>query len=544
MMNFMNIGDNMYQLNALKLLLLSGMFCSTVVQADTIIVDSKINKVTVYQQQGVVERQAKVTLSAGEHMLRFPQLSNFLSANSVQFMSKGAKPLILLGVEAKKAEEDFTHDSDYQAAEKALKEAQSLVRDEEDALQIIQRQLDWLDKLESGVTSGDKAFSLEHIQQLQGYTHQSASQLFKERRTAETRLENHQKHLEKVQKRFDELTEQFAQRNTDIWLKVQVPQAGEYQLGLSYTNDNLVWQPSYQLYYDSQKQQIDLRTYAQLYQRSGEDWKDVQLVFSSGAPVRTDAAPETQPWIIDYYVPRPMPRVAAASMAMQESKVAEDGVMLEAAAVAPEPDIEISNVAALFALKGKVSIPTQVEKQAILLNESSQAVKSEYAYYAQHQDSVWVTIQGKNSEDYPLLAGELQTFYDGRFVGTGHLETLYPQQTFTQLMGQDQTITVKKSPLKRFSETNGVITKSQVVKFEQETVFSNARGESVEITIHHRVPSSAQKDIIVSVQQPSNITLDNVGRYEQKITLPAKQAVTIKQAFSVEYPKDKPISGL
>lgn len=218
--------------------------------------------------------------------------------------------------------------------------------------------------------------------------------------------------------------------------------------------------------------------------------------------------------------------------------------MLEMAAVAPEADIEISNVAALFALKDRVSIPSQAEKQAILLNESSQAVKSEYAYYAQHQDSVWVTIQGKNSEDYPLLAGELQTFYDGRFVGTGHLETLYPQQTFTQLMGQDQTITVKKLPLKRFSETNGVITKSQVVKFEQETVFNNARGETVEVTIHHRVPSSAQKDIIVSVQQPSNITLDNVGRYEQKITLPAKQAVTIKQAFSVEYPKDKPISGL
>lgn len=533
----------MRQLNGLQLALLSGLFCSTVAQADTIIVDSKINKVTVYQKQGVVERQANVTLSAGEHMLRFPQLSNFLSENSVQFTSKGAKPLVLLGVETKKTEDDFTHDSAYQAAEKALKEAQSLVKDEEDALQIIQRQLDWLDKLESGIASGDKAFSLENIQQLQGYTHQSASQLFKERRIAETRLENHQKHLEKVQKRFNELTEKLAQRNTDIWLKVQVPQAGEYQLGLSYTNGNLVWQPSYQLYYDSQKQQMNLRTYAQLYQRSGEDWKDVQLVFSSGAPVSTNAVSETQPWIIDYYAPLPMPRVAAAPMEMKKSMEAEDGVRLETA-VAPSPDIEISNVATLFTLKGKVSISSQTEKQAILLSESLQAVKSEYAYYPQYQDGVWVTINGKNSEDYPLLAGELQTFYDGRFVGMGRLDTLYPQQTFTQLMGQDQTIKVKQLPLKRFNETSGFMTKSQVVKFEQDTVFSNARGEAVEVTIHHRVPSSAQKDIVVSVQQPSNITLDNVGRYEQKITIPARQALTVKQAFSVEYPKDKQISGL
>lgn len=526
-------------------LLSSSVFYSTTIWAETLRVDSQVNKVTVYQQQGMIERQAKVTLSVGEHTLRFPQLSNALAINSLQFLAKGAKPLLLLGVEAKQGESDFSDQVDYQEAEKALKDIKNKMAHEEDNLQLIQRQMDLLDKLETGFATGDKAFNLEQLQQLQGYTTQTATQLFKQRREGQERLAQHQKALVKTQEHFDEVVQKLGQRNTDVFVKVKVAQAGQYDLSLNYTNAHLTWQPSYQLYYDSQKQQVTLRAYAQLSQHTGEDWQDIQLVFSSGQPISTSAAPETQPWIINYYEPRALPR---APMSMQRSMVASDEVLLEGAAPAAveiaESVVETSPVAALFTVPNKVTIPSQSEKQSVLLNETSQIVSSEYAYYAQYQDGVFVTINAKNTADYPLLGGELQTFYDGRFIGKGQLATLYPQQSFTQLMGLDQTITVKKSPLKRVAETSGVINKSQRVKFEQAIEFSNARDEAVDVLIHNRVPSSAQKEIIVEVQQPSNISLDNLGRYQQKVTVPAKKSLTVQQAFTVEYPKDKRISGL
>lgn len=526
-----------------RLLLASGIVLSSSAWADTVVVKSQIQKVTVYPQQGLIERYAKVNLNAGEHTLHFAKLSNFLDTNSLQFTAKGVKPLTLLGIETKPASQDLSVLPEYIEAEKPLKAAQALVSGVEDQLQLLQRQLDLLDKLESNVASSDKAFHPENFQQLQNYTSQSAANLFKERRQLQEQLTQYQQQVEKAQIVFDEQVQKLSQRSQDVWVKVQVAQSGQYDLGLSYINGSLSWQPSYQLYYHSQQQEINLRAYAQLNQHTGEDWQGVQLVFSTGMPIRANAAPETQPWIVDYYQPRVQSRIAVEQMEMQNKAISEDAVVLEAMA-APALEIETSHVDALFSLSNKTNVPSQEGSQLVLLNESSQKVSREYAYYAQYQDAVFVSIKGKNSADYPLLAGELQTFYDGRFMGKGHLNTLYPQQEFTQLVGQDQTITVKKSPLKRFAENTGVISKTQVVRSEQETVFHNRRAEAVEIVVHNRVPSSRHEDIIVKVQEPKGVNMDNLGRYTQKITVPAKQSLAVKQAFSVEYPQNKQISGL
>jgi hypothetical protein len=64
--------------------------------------------------------------------------------------------------------------------------------------------------------------------------------------------------------------------------------------------------------------------------------------------------------------------------------------------------------------------------------------------------------------------------------------------------------------------------------------------------VYDRIPQAANKEIVVNVAEPNlkNVTIDDNGRYQQKITLAPNAKQTVKKVFTVQYPQDKQIEGL
>ena len=145
-----------------------------------------------------------------------------------------------------------------------------------------------------------------------------------------------------------------------------------------------------------------------------------------------------------------------------------------------------------------------------------------------------------------MLGGNLRTAYDGKIIGSGYLPTLLPGEEFKQLVGEDQTVSVKVEPVKRFEESSGLINKSKVIRVETAYTLQNNRQQAVEIMVYDRIPQAANKEIVVNVAEPNlkNVTIDDNGRYQQKITLAPNAKQTVKKVFTVQYPQDKQIEGL
>ena len=80
-----------------------------------------------------------------------------------------------------------------------------------------------------------------------------------------------------------------------------------------------------------------------------------------------------------------------------------------------------------------------------------------------------------------MLGGNLRTAYDGKIIGSGYLPTLLPGEEFKQLVGEDQTVSVKVEPVKRFEESSGLINKSKVIRVETAYTLQNNRQQAVEI---------------------------------------------------------------
>ena len=113
-------------------------------------------------------------------------------------------------------------------------------------------------------------------------------------------------------------------------------------------------------------------------------------------------------------------------------------------------------------------------------------------------------------------------------------------------MGTDESISVKREPLKRFTESTGLTGSGKRISYEYQTVIQNNRDQAVELVLHDRFPLSRNEKIEIRRISPSDkeITLKEDGRYEQSVKLPPKEKKTVVQNFSVAYPNGVDVTGM
>ncbi|WP_143000558.1 mucoidy inhibitor MuiA family protein [Pelistega sp. MC2] len=541
----------MVKRNQLSILAISLMTASPALLAETFNVDSHIQEVIVYPEQAYLTRQAKIHLPVGEHRLVFSNLSEQVESQSLQFKANGSAPLTLIGVEEQQIEKDKIKIESLEKIKTRLKEAEQAKQKVIDQIRVLDGQLELISQLQKNIASSERPFNLEEVKQVQQFSRQSQAQLLEEQLGLSDKLSEQDKLIAEINNELEKEKEKQFGRNKQVVVRVRASKEGDYTLGLNYINYGVSWVPSYQLFFDSNAKKIQLKYTANITQNTNEDWENVNVKLSTGRPVQVGEVPEVSPWFIDYYQP-PMRtkrmvtnKGIAGSQAMEATVMAAAPAQEEAAGVVSDAAIVQDNqLAVTFEIKHKINLLSKEESQAIEMQTSNQDVEVVYAYYPQQQDKVLVTVKGENKSEYPLLAGELQTYFDGQFVGQGSLPTIYTGQKFTQLVGEDQKVVVKKSPLKRLEETSGVINKTKKLKFVEEVTLTNSHPEAIELVINERIPSSRQKDIIVTLQSPNSndIKMDQFGRYQQTIKLGPKVDQVVKKEFTIEYPADKNIN--
>lgn len=527
-------------------------FMPITVQAANFDIDSHVSQVLVYPDQAWIQRQAQIDLPQGTHELYFRNFSRHSNLQSVSFSATGTAGMQILnqGVETQDVQR---YPSPGLKDLRQQRDAQQLALDEiNDEISVVESQLELLVSMQKGIAQANQALSVQELEQMQTYSRQSYTQLHKEQRELSLRRQEQEEKLAAIQADYDDLLAQQGQESYAYRVTVQVDQAGPQTLDLSYYSWGASWAPSYQLHYDTQTHALSLDYAARVSQQTAEDWRDIKIAFSTGRPMQVGVVPEISPQFIRF---KPDPNLvyersvnmARGSMAMSAAPavVAEmqaDSAIKTEQARRPQAQVESASVASTFTITSKVVIPSGSQQQTVHISRSEQTVKPEYAYYPGFwNDKVLMTVEGKNTLDYPLLPGDLLSFSDGKLVGSGNLPMLLPEQSFKQMLGEDQTIIAKREPIKRFEENSGIINKSKIIHTDNSYSLSNQRQEPVEVTVYDLIPSSQHEDIKVKMLEPKNQKLDEFGRYQQVVALKPQEKQLIKQSYTVEYPSDKEI---
>jgi hypothetical protein len=141
-------------------------------------------------------------------------------------------------------------------------------------------------------------------------------------------------------------------------------------------------------------------------------------------------------------------------------------------------------------------------------------------------------------QQYNLLEGEANIFFENTFIGKSILDVRYLSDTLNISLGRDKNIVVKRSPVKDFVSRKIMSNKTREEKAWSISVKNN-KSEAINLRLLDQVPVSLISDIKVDVAEISNegTHTKETGLVEWKLSLKAFEQTEENLRYTVEYPK-------
>ena len=302
------------------------------VQAEerNILAESRISRVIVFLHGAQIEREQQLFVPAGTSTILFQGLSPEIDEQSIQV--KGAGNFTILAVNR---QSNFLNEQKVAQEIKKLQEKIASLQEEQDILQnnnnILKKEEDMLAANQS-IGSGAAGVDLNKLK---------LALDFQKARLTENKLTqlNNLKQIKKLDGEIDQLRNQVtvmqgkSRNNTsDIAVKVNAKASGNGSFMISYLVKNASWYPTYDLRASDVNKPVDLIYRANISQQSGEEWKNVRLILSSGDPSVGGNKPLLRPYEIGYNV---LPHTPGAGINRVRGRVtdAQDGSPLPGVSV-------------------------------------------------------------------------------------------------------------------------------------------------------------------------------------------------------------------
>lgn len=559
-------------------------FAPVVTSAETVSAPGAIASATVYLDRAVVIRNAEVKLPAGEHEIVFEALPLGLLADTLRVRAP-SPDVTLLDVRHKRVtlaspaqpraaelqkEIDALADEDVSLRNKAAAGARSL-----ELLREIEAT--WVSaprERENGKDTKPPALpSLEDYSKLVSFGKETRIKaLAAEAAIAKQRAELARNIAEK-RRELDALGVGNPRERTVeqviVRAAAKTPVAGRFTLEYGVTG--ATWSPSYDARLAYAERAVTIDYFGVVKNGTGEDWNGVALKLSTARPNLSSCVPVPAGKPISEIIPGHSEargsslvsdRALSSSFRTAKSK-AGGGVEIvqpnlagdtaaAPSAVAYAAFAE-SGTAATFTIPTPATLPNDNTPHRVAIGEARLPADLRHEIVPSLSEFAYLTGKIKNTSGLPFLRGPVSVFIDGSYVAASRIETTAPQDDFTLSFGVDESVTVKRKPLVKFTEDAGVTGKYTRTTYTWVTEVTNNRRDKEKFIVKDVLPVSRHEEIEVKALIPAEGDIDRKNPEAARhldaqgiltTTLPIepgkKTALTF--SFSVEHPKSLPIT--
>lgn len=539
--------------------------------ADEIQVDSKISDVTVYPDSAMIKRLAKVSVPAGSNTLLIKNLPIGLMESSLRVNGDATVNVELGSVEL---QQEINKDVVNQAEKKLRDEIQQLTDSKQvllDRLQMNKDQLEYIRAMALNNTGGDKISSYQQLpldQWTTAWQTMAAS-------TAEA-----QKGIRETEKEIREIDQKIKQRQQQLKqvathrkstrtavLNINSDQSTELQLQLRYQIRGARWNPVYDADLDTKSAKVELKSLAQITQRTGEDWKDVNVMLSTLRPSAGTQLPQLNPWVIDYMPEiRPQMRMnksmggmaPMAEMAADSIDSAQEVMMMAAPAPAPmvkkraiqatNSAVIVSDFSAEYEVPNKVSLSSGSDKRRVTLQTQKLDAAVKLASVPRIDPRAMLLASMEYHAETPLLPGTVTLHRDGNFIGNSFLKMYQPGEEIDLSFGEDDKVKIKFIPDPDQKGKDGILFgKRKTVTRNYHFTVTNQHDKAYQIDLSDNIPVAANEEIKVTLKgdKPTHIDdEDKKGIVVWQRKLAPSKTTKLEYGYEVTYPEDKHIMGL
>ncbi len=286
-------------------------------------------------------------------------------------------------------------------------------------------------------------------------------------------------------------------------------------LELDYVVGDAGWEPYYDLRARKDLSAVELAYRARVYQHTGEDWREAEILLSTAQPQRGAQGPEPQPIWLSLIDPRDQRgRVAGKALReMEKLGYAEDAspdAMLGVPAEAPRrvfAGVESEGLSVRFRLPRKETIESRTEPTTVLVGRADLALAPEHFSVPALDTTVWLRAKARNTSEWVMLPGRAAVYFGADFVGHAWFGAVQLQQEFTLHLGADPGLIVKRTLLEDLREGSGVFssraTQREAWKIELENAgaFTNRPDGSVDVIVQEVLPRARDERIKVTIEE-------------------------------------------
>ena len=560
------------KLSPLPLLLLTAALWAAEVKTD----GAAITQVTVYADRAEVVRTFKGRLEAGEQTLVFDRLPGATRLDQLRVEGRGAFTLVDIRPETIQTKE--VANAQVRALQDALK-AQDL---RQQALNQTEARLTFqksaLDKMLARLTTAGKESANPEMDPLKW----AAFLDFQDKQLAEVdrQLLALQADREAVRAEVDRLNRELGalrgnERRSRLLAKVNldVRQAGEVEVNLSYLVRGPSWSPSYDMRADTKAKTLEVTYRAEVRQATGEDWQGVSLRLSTAQPGLAGREPKMDPWFLTKAEAvafagtvtgglvvngradnrfQMFNEVQLMGNSMTISGVAGGGTLKRMEAMDERrASVQAGGTAATFVIDRKSDILADNKPAQVTVMRESFPAYFRHTCVPKLSPFVYLKTKAVNKTGFTFLPGPTAVFLDGAFVAQANLDLVPSGQDFWTYLGVDQGVSVERKVLARREETTGVFGKKTLrTVFDQVFKLKNGKTTDIELVLWDQVPASNHEDIKVVFEEPrfekdtDDLKLNESKFLEWRLPLKAGAKQDLPFRFAVERPEDIQVVGL
>ncbi len=334
---------------------------------------------------------------------------------------------------------------------------------------------------------------------------------------------------------------------------------------LTYIVPNTYWNMLYDFRASSRSKKIDLVIYANIYQKTEEDWKGIDLSLSTGAPVSGISPPVLSPWYLNIYTPykyKSAPGRARRDYDMKKESKATgiEDITAEKDEEEKVPDTRISGKGPFFeaALPLKHTIVSSEKYQKKYIKDYTLQDRGRVTFYYQCTPgkvrNSFLRVKTANTTSLPWLQGEAQIFLENQFMGKTTIPYTPPGKEQDLALGVESRITAKKELVKKYEDTSGLFGGNRRILYTYRITVENNLGEKAEVSVLDAIPVSTNKKIGVELanlslqyesdEKTKKSTSFQRGIREWVMNMSPGKKIEIKYDIIITFDKDISIRGL
>ncbi len=471
-------------------------------------VDSAIVEVTVYGGSASVRRRAGLPGGDGEFVLR--GLPAGLDPDSVRVRLEGGE---VVGVEVRERFQRNVPDErvkDLRERIRALEREIDVLDDEQAVLVALQDHVGRLLKQEERVHQEDVEAGRPNPEAWEAnyrYLGGKLKELKESLRDLGLRKEEKDLALNDLRLELGRFESAGGVQLKDVI--VDVLGAGKV-LEIDYVVGDAGWEPYYDLRAKKDLSGVDLAYRARVYQHTGEDWRETEILLSTAQPQRGAQGPEPQPIWLSLLDKKAGPRRAPPATAGAEGAfLAGEADNLVAPAEAPRvfAGVESEGISVRFRLPRKETIESRQEPTTVLVGRADLALAPEHYVVPALDTTVWLRAKARNTSEWVMLPGRAAVYFGADFVGHAWLEAVQLAQEFTLHLGADPGVSVERTQLADLREGSGVFSsratqrESWKIEVENHGAFTAAKDGSVDVIVQEVLPRTRDDRIKVSIDE-------------------------------------------